>query len=140
MKWLAVLYDDRCGICSRMRRWLERQSTFVPLRLVPLHSPGLGKRFPGIESFDPGEKLVVISDEGCVWRGDGAWITLLWALREGREMALRLSSPALRPLARRIVNAVSGNRLRLSSWLDLRPDSFEAETACPDGACSTPPR
>jgi predicted DCC family thiol-disulfide oxidoreductase YuxK len=140
MKWLAVLYDDRCGICSRMRRWLERQSSFVPLRLVPLHSPGLSTRFPGIESFDPDEKLVVVSDEGSVWRGDSAWITLLWALREGREMSLKLASPALRPLARRIVNAVSGNRLRLSSWLSLRPDSLESESACADGVCGTMPR
>lgn len=137
MKWLAVLYDDRCGICSRMRRWLERQSTFVPLRLVPLHAPGLSVRFPGIDSFGPEEKLVVVSDEGNVWRGDGAWITLLWALREGREMSLKLASPALRPLARRIVNAVSSNRLRLSNWLSFTPDSLEAEPSCSSGTCST---
>jgi predicted DCC family thiol-disulfide oxidoreductase YuxK len=137
MKWLAVLYDDRCGICSRLRFWLERQSTFVPLRLVPLHSPGLSTRFPGIEGFRPDERLVVVSDEGRVWRGDGAWITLLWALREGRELAMKLASPSLRPLARKIVNAVSSNRLRLSSWFRLRPVSLIAESGCVDGGCRT---
>ena len=137
MKWLAVLYDDRCGVCSRLRRWVERQPVFVPLRMVPLHSPGLSARFPGIESFHPDEKLVIVSDDGSVWRGDGAWITLLWALREGRELALKLASPALRPLARRIVNAVSCNRLRLSNWLSLRPDTLETDAACSEGVCST---
>lgn len=136
MKWLSILYDDRCGICSRLRRWLEQQPVFVPLRLVPLHSPGLSLRFPGIESFHPGEKLVVVSDDGRVWRGDSAWITLLWALCEGRELALKLASPALRPLARRIVNLVSANRLRLSNWLSLRPDKMGTKCDDAEGACS----
>ncbi len=138
MKWLFILYDDQCGLCSRLRRWLEAQPAFVPLRMVPLHSPGLSACFPGIEAFDPGEKLVVIADDGAVWRGDGAWIMLLWALRDGRELAMRLASPALRPLARKVVNAVSGNRLRLSRWLRLKPDAIE-ESACDDGSCVVPP-
>ncbi len=135
MKWLAVIYDDRCGLCSRLRGWLGRQPVFVPLRLVPLHTPGLATRFPGIEAFDPAEKLVVVSDEGVVWRGDGAWIMVLWALRDGRELALRLASPALRPLARRVVSTVSGNRLRLSSWLGLRPEALASAVACVEGNC-----
>src|SRR6185436_2511950 len=101
MKWLAVLYDDHCGVCSRIRRWLEGQVCYVPLRMVPLHSTNLAAQFPGIGSFDPGEKLVVVADHGGVWRGDAAWITLLWALRDGRERALKLAAPALRPFARR---------------------------------------
>lgn len=136
MKWLAVLYDDHCGMCSHLRRWLEKQPTFVPLRLVPLHTPTVAKQFPGIDRFDPDEKLVVVADNGRVWRGDSAWITLLWALPSGREIALKLSSEALRPLARRVVTAVSNNRLKLSRWLRLNPDSLEEEdftwkTSCP---------
>jgi len=136
MKWLAVLYDDQCGMCSHLRRWLERQPTFLPLRLLPLHSPTLATDFPGIERFGPSEKLVVAADNGSVWRGDSAWITLLWALPSGRELALKLSSPALRPLARRIVTAVSSNRIKLSRWLRLKPDTLEEEdftwqTTCP---------
>ena len=122
MKWLAVLYDDECGICSRIRRWLEKQPTFVALRLIPLHSFEMMAAFPGIESFAPEEKLVVIADDGSVWRGDSAWIMLLWTLESGRELSLKLSSPALRPLAKKIVTAVSTNRLKLSGWLRLRPD------------------
>jgi predicted DCC family thiol-disulfide oxidoreductase YuxK len=137
MKWLAVIYDDHCGLCSRLRAWLERQYTMVPLRLVPLHGPELSLRFPGIEGFRPDDKLVVVSDAGQVWRGDSAWIMVLWALREGRELALRLSSPALRPLARRVVDTVSNNRLRLSRWLHVRPESLAAPSKCVEGRCRT---
>jgi predicted DCC family thiol-disulfide oxidoreductase YuxK len=137
MKWLAVIYDDRCGLCSRMRTWLVRQKAFVTLRPVPLHAPGLENRFPGIDAFKPAEQLVVVSDEGVVWRGDRAWIMLLWALRDGREMAQRLSSPSLRPLARKIVETVSSNRLRLSRWLRLPPETPGPPPLCAEGSCRT---
>lgn len=140
MKWLAVLYDAHCGICSKLRGWLVQQPTYLPLHLVPLHSPDLALKFPGVMAFAPEEKLVVIADDGSVWRGDGAWITLLWALRSGREHALRLASPKLRPLARKLVTAVSENRLKFSRWLRLRPDTFAAEPDCPEGTCALPSR
>jgi len=130
MKWLAVLYDDHCGICSQMRRWLEKQPSYVPLRLTPLGSANITRMFPGVEEFHPDEKLVVIADDGSLWRGDSAWITLLWALPSGRELAYRLTSPALRPLARRVVTAVSANRIRLSNWLSLTPDSLPDSKLC----------
>ena len=139
MEWLAILYDDQCGICSRFRRWLEKQQSYVPLKLVPLHAPVVAKKFPGIDAFDPEEKLVVIADDGSVWRGDGAWITVLWALEKGRELSLRLASPAMRPLARHIVTGVSANRLRLSRWLRLKPDMFLGVNTCETGTCSVPP-
>ncbi len=140
MKWLAVLYDDHCGICSRLRAWLEKQRTFVPLHLVALHTPDLALRFPGVESFHPEEKLVVIADDGSVWRGDSAWIMLLWALESGRELSFKMASPALRPLAQRVVTAVSTNRLKLSRWFGLSADSLPPAQDCRDGNCRVPLR
>jgi predicted DCC family thiol-disulfide oxidoreductase YuxK len=107
----------------------------VPLRLVPLYGSELSLRFPGIGAFEPDKKLVLVSDEGVVWQGDSAWIMVLWALREGRELSLKLASPTLRPLARKIVEAVSGNRLRLSRWLHIRPESLAEPIACAAGVC-----
>ena len=135
MKWLAVLYDDQCGICSHLRAWLEKQITFVPLRLIPLHASNLPQMFPGVASFNPDEKLVVIADDGSVWRGDSAWITLLWALESGRELSLKLASPSLRPLARKVITAVSQNRLKLSHWLRLEADSVRPVEDCKEGSC-----
>lgn len=137
MQWLAVIYDDHCGLCSTFRAWLSQQRTFVPLRLVPLHSPGLAQRFPGIAAFAPDEKLVAISDTGQVWRGEHAWIMVLWALQEGREYAQWLATPALCPFASRVVQAISRNRLQLSRWLHLTPDLVTSLPDCSGTACRT---
>ncbi len=59
----------------------------------------------------------MISDSGEVWKGDAAWIMVLWALRETREWSLRLASPALRPLARAACHLLSQNRYTISRWL-----------------------
>lgn len=138
MKWLTVLYDDHCGICSRLRAWLEKQHTFVPLRLVPLHTPDLPQRFPGVEAFKPEEKLVVIANDGLVWRGDSAWLMLLWTLESGRELSYKMASPTLRPLAQRVVTAVSMNRIKLSRWFGLSADSLPPVEECRDGNCGVP--
>ena len=138
MKSLTILYDDQCGICSRLRIWLETQATFVPLQFMPLHSPALPQMYPGISVFQPDEKLVIVSDDGNVWQGDSAWITLLWSLESGREWSLKLASPALRPLARRVVAAVSQNRLKLSRWLNLSADNLPSGEICKDNSCRMP--
>lgn len=140
MKWLTVLYDDHCGICSRLRVWLEKQHTFVPLRLVPLHAPDLPQRFPGVAAYKLEEKLVVIADDGLLWRGDSAWLMLLWTLESGRELSYKMASPALRPLAQRVVTAVSTNRIKLSRWFGLSADSLPPAEHCRDGACKVPAR
>ena len=100
-----------------MRAWLERQPSLVELAYLPLQSSEVGRRFPGIEMFHPEEHLVVVSDSGELWRGESAWITILWALREYREWAARLAHPSLRPFARRACALVSENRYRVSEWL-----------------------
>lgn len=116
MKTLHVLYDGECALCQRCRRWLEQQPTFVELRFLPLQSPQVALRFPGIESFNPSEQLLVVSDEGEVYQGPHAWIMCLYALREYREWSQRLASPALLPWARHACELVSENRLSLSAW------------------------
>ena len=40
----------------------------------------------------------------------------LYALKEYREWSQRLASPALLPLARRVCELVSDNRLSISRW------------------------
>lgn len=116
MKRLHVLYDAECELCRRVRIWLAQQAAYVPLVFIPLQSPDLAQRFPGVEAFRPEQEIVVISDEGAVWWGGHAWITVLWALREYREWAQRLAHPSLIPLARRACTLVSGNRHAVSHW------------------------
>ena len=121
MNSLHVLYDSRCEFCRRCRGWLGQQAAFVPLKFIPFQSPEVAIRFPGIEQFHPEERLVVISDAGEVWHGDGAWIMCLWALCEFREWSQRLANPLLRPFARQACELVSENRRAISRWFVSEP-------------------
>jgi hypothetical protein len=97
-----------------------RQETFIELRFIPLQSPEISQRFPGLKEWDQldlREKLVVVSDEGAVYQGQYAWIMCLYALRDYREWAQRLAHPALLPFARRVCELVSRNRLAISRFL-----------------------
>ena len=109
-------------MCRRCRKWLMRQSAFVPLVFVSLHSPDLAHRFPGIGAFKPQEQLLVIADNGAVYRGASAWIMCLWALQHFRQLALRFADPILMPLARVACELLSENRF-LISRLIFRQDS-----------------
>ena len=121
MNTLYVLYDGKCAFCRRCRAWLGQQPAFVTLAFIPLQSPEIAIRFPGIEALHPEERLVVISDAGEVWRGESAWVTCLWALREYREWSFRLANPVLMPFARQACELISVNRHALSRWFTSEP-------------------
>lgn len=123
MKRLYILYDAQCALCQHVRVWLGQQPAFVALSFLPLQSEEAGCRFPDLAELRPSEQLVVISDQGEVWRGERAWIMILWALREYREWSQRLASPMLLPLASRFCGVVSENRHALSGWLTGATDS-----------------
>ncbi len=120
MQHLYVLYDDRCGLCRWIKGWATEQPAFIPLVFIPA---GEAERLiPGASTPGVPEELVVVSDEGEVYRGDSAWIMCFYALEEFREWSLRLASPALRPLARKAFALVSRHRVNVSDWLGLTDD------------------
>jgi predicted DCC family thiol-disulfide oxidoreductase YuxK len=122
---LTVLYDATCGFCVRCREWLESQPAFLELECLWSGSADVARRFPGVVAPGPAD-LVVVSDEGGVYRGAQAWIMCLYALRDYREWSLRLARPALLPFARRAFETVSASRGLLSWVFGL---SVEAEFA-----------
>ena len=107
MKRLSILFDGECSLCGRCRDWLARQPAFFELEFIPFQSPEARERFPGIEALHPEEQLLVVSDEGAVYRGPQAWIMCLYALREYRAWSQRLAHPALLPWARRVCELLS---------------------------------
>ncbi len=140
MNRLFILYDSECNFCRRCRAWLGRQPAFVPLTFIPLQSPEVAWRFPGIGRLHPKKEMVVVSDAGDVWQGGGAWVMCLWALCEYRAWAQRLAHPALLPLARRACELVSENRHKLSRWLTTAatPEELRAKLdALPPAACAS---
>ncbi|WP_078618538.1 MULTISPECIES: thiol-disulfide oxidoreductase DCC family protein [unclassified Streptomyces] len=91
---LTVLYDDRCALCTFVRGWLGRQRQLVPLDFVPAGSGEARRLLPGLDRGATMEEITVVGDGGQVYRGAAAWIVCLWALREHRRLAHRLSTPA----------------------------------------------
>ncbi|MFD8262087.1 thiol-disulfide oxidoreductase DCC family protein [Streptomyces griseoluteus] len=114
VRGLTVLYDAECGLCTHLRDWLLRQSQLVPLELVPAGSAEARSRFPGVDPARTLEEVTVIGDSGQVYRGAAAWVVVLWALREHRPLAHRLSTPAGAVLARGAVLAAA--KYRGAQW------------------------
>jgi len=112
---ISVLYDAACGLCTFAKDWISRQSSLVGVKFVAAGSTEAKRAFPQV----PAGELAVVADTGEVWLGNHAWIVCLWALRDYRGLAFRLTSPALSLMAREAFAAVSRNRLTLSSLLGL---------------------
>jgi predicted DCC family thiol-disulfide oxidoreductase YuxK len=128
MRRLYILYDPRCGLCSWARRWMARQPAYLDLTFIPAGSEWAVRLFPALAHPEQPVELVVISDDGAVYRDSRAWIMCLYSLEGYREWALRLSHPLLLPLARQAFALVSQHRRRISRWLGLASEVEIAET------------
>ena len=130
---IYILYDSRCGVCSRVRSWMGEQRTWFAVEFVAAGSDRAHRLFPELEHEDEPSELIVITNEGAVYFDDAAWIVCLYALVEYRSWSYRLARGPLRPLARRAWQLLSKNRRQLSAALALRSDAdfaaeLEAET------------
>ncbi|MDG9720774.1 thiol-disulfide oxidoreductase DCC family protein [Streptomyces sp. DH24] len=145
VRGLTVLYDAECSLCAYLRDWLSRQAQLVPLELVPAGSEDARRRFPGLDHRATLDEITVVGDTGQVYRGAAAWVVTLWALREHRPLAHRLSTPAGTRLARGAVLAAArwrggqgGGRVhrRADGWV-YAPDRGWAydPSACDAGGC-----
>ena len=123
MNQLTVLYDAYCGFCVRCRWCLVHQPKFVEMDFCPAGSAEAQRRFPELSAPGAVDELLVVDDEGGVYRGAQAWLMCLWALVEFREYADWLSQPALLPLARGAFAMVSSSRKKISQWLGLKPEA-----------------
>ncbi len=92
------------------------------MRFIPYASAEAQCRFPQVTKDQIPVELIAVSDEGGIYRGDCAWIMCLYALQNFREWSIRLSSPLLRPLARKAIELISDSRFELSHLLHLYPD------------------
>lgn len=121
MRYLTVVYDPNCGLCTRISQWLREQPKWIALRLVP--SNLAARLYPTLAPRIVRQELVVVSDEGGVYLGDHAWLMCFYALRHYRSWATRLSRPSMLPFARSAFAILSANRRRVSRWLGLMSDA-----------------
>jgi len=132
MTALYAFYDGECGLCAACRRWLSNQPQLVPIRFLPYQSDEARRLCPGLAGLRPEREIVVMADTGEIYQGDGAWITLLWATANWRSIAVDLSASEMRGIARKVIEAISENRLTLSKWLGLkRGEPVAASCASP---------
>ncbi|MFI1045685.1 thiol-disulfide oxidoreductase DCC family protein [Streptomyces griseoruber] len=149
---LTVLYDADCALCAFVRDWLVRQPQLVPVEPVAAGSAEAAARFPGLDHRATLEEITVVGDGGQVYRGAAAWIVTLWALREHRPLAHRLSTPAGARLAKGAVLAAAkwrGARRKETGWgggayhtadgwsFDPRRGWTYTPPSCADGSCTT---
>ncbi|MBC8342148.1 MAG: DUF393 domain-containing protein [Proteobacteria bacterium] len=122
MRKLYVLYDEDCGFCRRVQRWLIEQRQYVTL--IPLARQSIAARQmfgPVIDSAGDDE-MIVVSDEGQIWRGTHAYLVCMWALRRTRRWSFRLARPSLRPLVRGAFATLARNRYALSKLMGASDD------------------
>jgi predicted DCC family thiol-disulfide oxidoreductase YuxK len=120
MRYLTLIYDRQCGLCTRLGGWLAAQPKWMGIRLLPSDEASIV--YPTLAQRVAREELVAVSDEGAIYLGDHAWLMCLYALKEYRSWAKRLSTSALLPLARSAFAILSANRRQISKWLQLRSD------------------
>ena len=125
---LYVLYDHGCGLCSHLVQWMSRQHSTWELQFVAAGSPESRQLFPDLTLPSRPEELIVVGEDGAVYRGDAAYIMCLYALDGYRPLAVRMSQPTWRPLARRIFTMISTNRLQISDFLGLRSEEALTQT------------
>ncbi|MGW3913856.1 thiol-disulfide oxidoreductase DCC family protein [Streptomyces sp. NPDC005070] len=150
---LTVLYDAHCSLCAFLKKWLAGQAQLVPLRFVPAGSEEAARSCPGLDHRATLDEITVVGDAGQVYQGAAAWIVTLWALRDYRSLAHRLSTPTGARLARGATLAAAKWREAQSSrrwgggayeWGDgwsYHPTAgwtFEPP-ACDSGGCTTVP-
>ncbi|MEU7055321.1 DCC1-like thiol-disulfide oxidoreductase family protein [Streptomyces sp. NPDC046197] len=148
VRGLTVLYDAECSLCTFVRDWLVKQPQLVPLELVPAGSEHARRRFAALDHRATLDEVTVVGDAGQVYRGAAAWVVVLWALREHRPLAHRLSTPAGARLARGAV--LTAAKWRGGQWGGRaygRGDgwaydphqgwTYTGPGGCDDGACAS---
>jgi predicted DCC family thiol-disulfide oxidoreductase YuxK len=110
---LTVLYDGDCAVCRRATAWLKHQPSYVPLEFIRAGGDVARRRYPQLDPADTLKDMAVVAGNGAVYRGSNAWVMCLWALRDHRHLAYRLSTPAMAPRARQFVAWFSEHR----GWL-----------------------
>lgn len=111
---VTVLYDPRCPVCARARRWVERQRQITPIEFVPAGSFEAQQRFPDLDVGRTLSDITAVDNNGAVYRGDKAWLIVLWSIRRTRRLAIDVANNRRRLLFHSVVDATELMR-RLST-------------------------
>lgn len=102
---LTVLYDSQCPVCRRARGWVASQVTVVPIEFVAAGSDAALHRFPHLDHGATLQDITVLDDAGRFYRGDRAWIMVMWAVASTRALSIDVASGRKRRMFRSIKGA-----------------------------------
>lgn len=142
VKCIEVFYDGRCGMCYTFIEWLERQERACELLSYDYQSSEAIEAFPDLMDYQPAKEIVVRMD-GEIYQGGEGWVCCLWSCAKYRDVAKKMNSRLLLPMAKKICHFVSKNRFGVSK-LFFRKKNMEIaaeidknqEIEC-DGECNS---
>jgi predicted DCC family thiol-disulfide oxidoreductase YuxK len=109
---LTVLYDERCPLCRRLRRWLGAQCTLRSITFVAAASPEAQARFPRLDHERTTRTLTVVASDGAVYESERAWLMCGWVLPSWQPVAEHLGTGVGLQLVRVATRLVDGYRHR----------------------------
>jgi len=121
-KTIEVFYDGRCGMCCTFHEWIHRQRRAFEIRFLPYQASEAELCFPGLHQLDPAREMVVRTSDGGVYRGAEAWVWCLYSCANYRNVARKLASPRVLPLAIRACRLLAANRHGLSKIFFRKTD------------------
>ncbi len=124
---LYLLYDNHCGLCSKLTKWIIRQKLREPLTLVGWDTGQARRMFPTLVTTRPAEEIIMVSSSGEVWKNEKAWVMVLYALADYATLARRMAHPRLLPLVRQTFVLVSKERHAVSRLFGLAGEDQMAE-------------
>jgi predicted DCC family thiol-disulfide oxidoreductase YuxK len=111
-----LVYDDDCGLCSRVARFVERGAT-VELQLVGFSELPLDGVLEGLSERELWASAHFVSSEGMEYHG-GESVTQAARLLPGGQVLAQIDRPVLRALREIGYRLVVWQRARISPWLN----------------------
>lgn len=114
VKKIEVFYDGRCAMCRTFIGWLVKQERACELVCLDYASDEALGVFPEIRDYDPDREIVVRMDLREVYVGGEGWVCCLWGCSKYRDLAEKMNSRVLLPVAKKVCYLVSKNRFVMS--------------------------
>ena len=124
---LYLLYDNHCGLCSKLTKWIIGQKLREPLKLVGWDTEQARRMFPTLVTTRPPQEIMMVSSSGEVWKNEKAWVMVLHALADYATLARRMAHPRLLPLVRQTFVLISQERHAVSRLFGLAGEEQLAE-------------
>ncbi|MEO6865295.1 MAG: DUF393 domain-containing protein [Gemmatimonadaceae bacterium] len=110
----TVIYDGRCGVCTRLAATLAKMDTRGVFETVPSQLAIVQGRFPWIppNAYSESLQLVRMSDN-MTWQGAAAMEEIVGRLRAGWIFSWIFAVPFARPVAERAYRWFAAHRNEL---------------------------